>query len=86
MTQADKEFILNQAAIIADKAAIDAADRVLGAHHMLARAIERDPYSAETIAKRDALHAAIAQAARLRDDANTLMWAARDDSKPRDND
>ena len=76
MTQADKEFVRNQAAIIADKAAVDAADRVLVAHHMLDRAIERDPYSAETIAKRDALHAAIAQAAALARDADTLRIAA----------
>lgn len=75
MTQDEKEFIRNQAAIIADKAAIEAAHRVLSAHHMLARAIEHDhPY--ETAAKRDALHAAIAQAAALARDADTLRIAA----------
>lgn len=76
MTQADKEFVRNQAAIIADKAAVEAADRVLSAHHTLARAIEYDPHPAETAAKRDALYAAIAQAAALARDADTLRIAA----------
>jgi hypothetical protein len=67
---------LEQAARFAAVEAGNAAERVIQAHYVLACAIERDPYSAETIAKRDALHAAIAQAAALRRDADTLRIAA----------
>lgn len=68
---------LEQAARFAAVEAGNAAERVIQAHFELVCATERDKNSAETIAKRDALHAAISQAARLRDDANTLMWAAQ---------
>jgi hypothetical protein len=67
---------LEQAARFAAVEAGNAAERVIQAHFQLVCASERDPYSAETIAKRDALHAAIAQAAALRRDADTLRIAA----------
>lgn len=71
------KYTLEQAAHFAAIEAGNAAERVIQAHYVLACAIERDPSCMETAAKRDALHAAISQAARLRDDANTLMWAAQ---------
>jgi hypothetical protein len=67
---------LEQAARFAAVEAGNAAERVIQAHFELVCATERDHRSAETIAKRDALHAAIAQAAALRRDADTLRIAA----------
>jgi len=67
---------LEQAARFAAVEAGNAAERVIQAHFQLVCATERDHLSAETIGKRDALHAAIAQAAALARDADTLRIAA----------
>jgi hypothetical protein len=67
---------LEQAARFAAVEAGNAAERVIQAHFELVCATERDPSCMETAAKRDALHAAIAQAAALARDADTLRIAA----------
>jgi uncharacterized protein YqjF (DUF2071 family) len=77
MTQADKEFVRNQAAIIADKVAVEAADRVLGAHYVYENLrTQRADKSPEVQEARRKLQDTIAEAATLARDAEALRIAA----------